>query len=133
MEYLQQHELYLSGDIPIDDLKSFAVKAFGNQNVSLRSHLTNMEQLAIYNIERFSEEGNEFRQVQNALLAEYVQLINMANINRYDFELKARESEWQLQFKDIEEKYLSWLGTSGQILEKGREDWKDNSVKLTDA
>jgi hypothetical protein len=132
-EYHQQYEFYLSGEISIDTLKLSALRAFGNQNIFTKDHLSNMGQLIQINMELFS--GNEagFRMVQNELLIDYVQLINLATASRYDAELQYREAEWEIQRNDLEEKYHSWLDASIQILERGIEDWKDNSVKLVDA
>ncbi|MDR0312594.1 MAG: C40 family peptidase [Treponema sp.] len=132
-EYLRQYDFYLSGNISIDEIKISALNAFGNQNVSIKTHLNNIEQLSLINMELFS--GNEagFKRVHNELLYNYVQLINRATVDRYDAELQAREAEWDIQRNDLEEKYLSWLDASVKIFEKGNEDWKNNSIKLADA
>jgi hypothetical protein len=133
LDYLRQYDFYISGDISIDTLKLSALRAFGSQNVFIKDHLSNMEQLFQINIELFS--GNEagFRQIRNELLSDYIQLISHATASRYEAEFKLREAEWEIQRNDLKEKYLSWLDMSVQIIERGMEDWKENSVKLIDA
>jgi hypothetical protein len=50
--------------------------------------------------------------------------------NKYNAELTARETEWDLIRKDITEKYNEWQNTAAQIFENGRTDWTESYKKL---
>jgi murein DD-endopeptidase MepM/ murein hydrolase activator NlpD len=132
-EYREAAESYIAGKTSLQALLERAAAAFGRETAAGKNHLENLERVVIKDLSGVMENGSGYRMEYIGLAEEYVSLIQRAYAMRYNGELKAREAEWLLQRRDIQEKYASWRETAALILERGREDWKLSTVKFSEA
>jgi murein DD-endopeptidase MepM/ murein hydrolase activator NlpD len=133
LKYREAAELYVTGKTSLQSLRETAAAAFGRETAAGKNHLENLERVIIKDLGGAMENGSGYRVEYIGLAEEYVNLITRAYAMRYNGELKAREAEWLLQRRDIQEKYASWQETAALILERGREDWKLGAVKFGEA
>jgi hypothetical protein len=116
------------GDLP--GLKESMEAAFGEKAAARKNHLENLEETILGDLGGLLYNGYGYLSEYRDLAGEYVSLISRAYGMRYDAELAAREAEWAQYRADINEKFLDWREMSAQILERGREDWKNGNEKM---
>jgi hypothetical protein len=123
-------EAYIAGKLDIESLKLAAENAYGKNAAAWKNHFENVHtvlynDLSIYlniNLNFF----NEFRIPGEELAAITEKILR----NRYSAELSTRETEWNLQMRDIMEKYNEWLDSAALIFENGRTDWNISVKKM---
>ena len=132
-EYKYFYEIFLLDDISLDMLEISMHNAFGSNTASLKKHLLNSKNLIMENLELFKGNIEGFLPIQELLMSNFINIMDVTNINNFKNELTTRENEWKIQYNDIEEKYQDWIKSSFTIIEKGNEDWKNNNIKLIEA
>jgi hypothetical protein len=131
--YLAVYDAYLNGNASLEDLAAAADRTYKKEFVSRKTYTEDLGESVMKNL--FSISGNEgdYNEEYNLLANEYVSLITSAYSDRYKAELDSRETEWQEQRRDINEKYKKWLNEAASMIEKGRYDWKETTEKFNDA
>ena len=131
--YRELYNVYLAGDADAGDLREAAISGFAG-NVPRQSEYQNyIGALLLESLAGFSERGLDGTPEQSRLVLEYAVLISKAREEKYSVELSIRENEWDLQRRDIREKFLLWQESAAAILENGRTAWKEGDEKLREA
>ncbi|MDR2102583.1 MAG: hypothetical protein LBP42_00610, partial [Treponema sp.] len=131
-EYRKTAESYVAGTASRKALETAAEAAFGEETPAGKNHLENLERVIMNDLKGIMGDGAGYGAEYIGLAEEYVGLIRRTYAMRYNAELAAREAEWDLHRRDIQEKYDMWQQTAALILERGREDWQSGSIKLQD-
>jgi hypothetical protein len=132
--YRKAADAFVTAGGSIKTLTGDMLAAFGSDAAAWKNHLENLEAVLVNDLGGLMvSDSAEYLAEYSALANEYTSLISRVYRMRYDAELAAREAEWTQQRKDIEEKYRMWQETAVLILERGREDWKTGTRKMTDA
>jgi hypothetical protein len=126
-------EAYLTGTGNTDDLRAAAENAFGINTAGWKNHLANMHTALMNDLSLYLNTDKDFYGEFSVLGNEIVVLTEKALTNIYSAELAAREVEWDITLRDIQEKYVEWLNTAALIFENGRADWNAGYQKMQDA
>jgi len=124
---------YFKGTADINAVKIAANKAYGENTISIKYYLDNMYDTSINNLSMYMTTNFNFNSLFNKMGEEIVSLTGITLNNKYNAELSAREVEWDMMKKDINEKYNEWQNTAAKILENGRTDWTESYKKLENA
>ena len=131
--YRELYNAYMAGNAGAGDLQSAAVLGFAGNVPRQTEHLNYTGTILIECLAGFSECGLDGTPEQSMLAGELTGLITKAWNEKYSVELTARENEWDLQRRDIQEKLSRWQGSAAAILERGRTAWKESDEKLREA
>jgi len=131
--YLSIVDDYFNGTADIKKVKTAAENAYGKNTTFTKDYLDKMYGTLINNLSMYTDMEVNVNSFFGDKENEIISLTEKIIRNRYNAELAARESEWNLTRKDITEKYNEWQNTAAQILENGRTDWSENFKKLENA
>jgi flagellar motor component MotA len=131
-EYFELAGDYIEGIIDKTVLVKAAEKTFGNEAAAWKKHLENIERTLFNDLITYTEHSSEYFVEYCILGFDYVLAITDIYNTKYNKELESRESEWEMQRRDIEKKYLEWQKTVDLILERGRQDWKEGNQRFED-
>ena len=126
-------EAYLAGTGNADDLRAAAENAFGKNTAAWKNHLTNMHTALMNDLSLYLNTDRNFYGEFSALGNELVVLTEKALTNRYGAELAAREIEWNIMLRDMQDKYFDWYNSAALIFENGRADWSMGYQKMQEA
>ena len=131
--YRELFSAYLDGLADLKELRAAAVLSFGTGVVSGKEHLENIGNALIENIYMHAEFGLGGMSESSQLVWEYAGIINSAWKEKYAAELNIRINEWELQQRDIQEKFNQWQDTAGAIIWHGRTTWNESEKKMREA
>jgi len=131
--FLSIVDSYFNGTTDINTVKVAANNAYGENTISIKNYFDNIYNTSINNLSMYMNTDFNFNTLFNKLGEEIISLTEKAITNNYKAELTAREVEWEIMKKDINEKYNEWQNTAAKILERGRTDWSESYKKLENA
>jgi len=129
--YMELYGSYMDGSSDLKELEAAAALSFGG--ISATEHLGNIGNALMENLVKFSESGLGGTTECALLAGQYAGLVNKAWEEKYTAELTIRGNEWDIQRKDIQEKFIRWQESAAAIMEKGRISWKEGDEKLQEA
>ncbi|MDR1211094.1 MAG: hypothetical protein LBK40_02560, partial [Spirochaetaceae bacterium] len=121
---------FIEGGADIEELNAAAYNAYGGEAAALKNHYENIEDVLASVLEGMSNAPSGMENEYARCAGELTALIKEVYESRYRAEFAAREAEWEIQARDIEEKYNAWLEAAGLILERGRLDWKQGTARF---
>ncbi len=124
---------FIENGADIDALNNAVENAFGEEAASWKTHLVNVKTALLNDFSALENYPVELPPEYYALGDEYTALIDRVVLTDFDMELAARETEWEIQRKDINDKYRNWRQNIDLILEKGRLDWKTGHDKMVNS
>gem|GEM_PF-2410149 len=130
ISYRDLFDYYMEGLISLQDLMDAASISFNNNVPDKRDYLQDLGMLINDTLLSYRQRSISGTNEAASLAAELFQITMLAWEGKYQWEIQAREHEWSLQYKDIQEKLALWRETAGIILEQGRIAWDDGEEKL---
>ena len=131
--YREAVEAFMAGQADISDLAEAMEYAYGASSAAWKSHYLNIGRTVINNLTEYHQYGPGYYDTFAAMAKEYAAMAGQGYWMGLSAEFAVREAEWDEQRFDIMEKLTVWQETARQILEKGREDWKDSYQRMLDS
>ncbi|MDR2211183.1 MAG: hypothetical protein LBO65_06965 [Spirochaetaceae bacterium] len=131
--YRKTLDAFINGDASMDELNDTAQLAYGPAAPALTNHLKNLGTAMLSDLKTINADRAVYTRQYRELALQYTDLVGRAYRERFNAELAVRETDWQEQQKDLNNKLAAWREAAGLILERGRKDWKEGFEEMQSA
>ena len=132
-EYRQVYDAYMTGQAEFSELQTAAALSFAGNFPSEKAYIRETGTALAASMEYLGKRGLGTTDGSLLMAGELTGIISRAWENKYRVELEVRQTEWDYQRKDIQEKLLHWRESAAIILEQGRIAWKNGEENLLKA
>ncbi|MCL2174626.1 MAG: hypothetical protein FWB73_01145 [Treponema sp.] len=132
-DFLTEVNSFIAGTSSQEKLKSAAEKAYGENVLSIKNYYNDSHDVLINNLSKYLEIDTNLSSLFGNFGNDLSLLIGEMLDNKYNAELTAREIEWDLIRKDLNEKGTEWILYVDLIIETGRTDWITSRQKMESA
>ena len=121
---------FMEGTITEEKLEEAIKNIYNNDTSSWKMHYDNLEKILFGVISEYKDYGIEYNNEFNIIEKDYADLMKSIIGYRYNYELNALETEWNMQRQELNDKLENWKKTYNGILEKGNDDWDKSNLLL---
>ncbi len=114
---------FVEGRATLQTLNTAGQRAFGETAASERVYLEDLERALSPALLQIALGSSSSDQEALGLAQNYGDLIKRVYQSRFQAELAARQAEWDLKKRDLEDQRQRWMEASQIMASRGREDW----------
>jgi len=122
-EYRSILDDFVEGRATLQTLNAAGQRAFGETAASRRVYLEDQERALGSALLQAASGASSADQESLGLAQTYGNLIAQVYRSRFQAELSAREAEWDLRKRDLEDQRQRWIEASRIMASRGRQDW----------